>query len=153
MSKKCFCIGGIVVGSVVVVLVGIIALMVTCIIPGICIDRSPILAIIETKAFDTGSDPYTVVAGRDFWYIHKAGVNTGTLVYTIYYDDSEEIVSFSLDMDKYGLFGMTKDNAIVSVDDDSAKVLVFDHAGVEVGEFTIGCNESFYYFGEDWLVT
>lgn len=48
---------------------------------------------------------------------------------------------------------MTDEYAIVSVDDDGAKILVQGHDGIEVGEFTIGCNESFYYFGHNWIVT
>lgn len=151
MSKKCCCITLIVASSCVVVLAVVIGLIATCVIPGLCLDRSPLVEIVETKDFYTGTDNYLVGTGNGFWYMYKGGITSGTQTYTIYYDDKDEPAILSIDLDTYDLIGITKDYALLSLDDDEARIVVLNHDGTEAGEFTMGCNETFMYFGNGWI--
>jgi hypothetical protein len=71
-GKKFCCCLIIVITTVVVIVAVLIALFATCVLPGFCLNVSPITKIATTEVPYTGTDNYSVGTGLTYYYLKKS---------------------------------------------------------------------------------
>jgi hypothetical protein len=60
---------------------------------------------------------------------------------------------FEFDTSKYSIVTVTKECIILRSVTSTTDVVVWDHASIEVGKFSVGATEAVSFAGHKWIIT